>query len=46
MPKFYFVARMPDQPGALHKAAEIVRQYQDNINRIHYDRRIDPHSLF
>ncbi len=46
MPKFYFVARMPDQPGALHKAAEIVRQYQGNINRIHYDRRIDPHTVF
>ncbi len=46
MPKFYFVARMPDQPGALHKAAEIIRQYQGNINRIHYDRRIDPHTVF
>ncbi|HIE32905.1 MAG TPA: MBL fold metallo-hydrolase [Thermodesulfobacteriaceae bacterium] len=44
--KFYFVARMPDQPGALHRAAEIVRRYQGNINRIHYDRRIDPHTVF
>ncbi len=44
--KFYFVARMPDEPGALHRAAEIVRQYNGNINRIHYDRRIDPHTVF
>ncbi len=44
--KFYFVARMPDEPGALHKAAEIVRKYNGNINRIHYDRRIDPHTVF
>ncbi len=44
--KFYFVARMPDEPGALHRAAEIVRRFQGNINRIHYDRRIDPNTVF
>ncbi|AEH44471.1 amino acid-binding ACT domain protein [Thermodesulfatator indicus DSM 15286] len=44
--KFYFVARMPDEPGALHRAAEVVRRYQGNINRIHYDRRIDPNTVF
>ncbi len=44
--KFYFIARMPDEPGALHKAAEIVRRYKGNINRIHYDKRIDPHTVF
>ncbi|OAG27161.1 MBL fold metallo-hydrolase [Thermodesulfatator autotrophicus] len=44
--KFYFVARMPDKPGALHRAAEVIRRHQGNINRIHYDRRIDPNTVF
>lgn len=43
---FYFVAHMPDDPGALHKAAEIVTRYQGNVDRIHYDRRIDPYTVF
>jgi glyoxylase-like metal-dependent hydrolase (beta-lactamase superfamily II) len=43
---FYFVAHMPDEPGALHKAAEIVTRYQGNVDRIHYDRRIDPYTVF
>ncbi len=46
MRKLHFIARMPDEPGALHKAAEIVRRYQGNISRIHYDHRIDPHTVF
>jgi glyoxylase-like metal-dependent hydrolase (beta-lactamase superfamily II) len=44
--KFYFIARMPDEPGALHTAAEIVKRYRGNIERIHYDRRIDPYVVF
>ncbi|MFA5314072.1 MAG: MBL fold metallo-hydrolase, partial [Methanomassiliicoccales archaeon] len=44
--KYYFIARMPDEPGALHKAAEIVKRYKGNIERIHYDRRIDPYVVF
>jgi glyoxylase-like metal-dependent hydrolase (beta-lactamase superfamily II) len=44
--KYYFIARMPDEPGALHTAAEIVKRYQGNIERIHYDRRIDPYVVF
>ena len=43
---FYFVAHMPDEPGALHKAAEIVTRYDGNVDRIHYDRRIDPYTVF
>ncbi len=37
---------MPDEPGALHRAAEIVKSYSGNINRIQYDRRIDPATVF
>jgi ACT domain-containing protein len=41
-----FIIRMPDCPGALHRAAEIVTRYGGNINRLHYDRRIDPRTVF
>ncbi len=44
--KHYFITRMPNEPGALHRAAEIVRKYNGNISRIHYDYRIDPHTTF
>ncbi len=44
--KYSFVARMPDKPGALHRAAEIVKSYAGNIIRIQYDRRIDPATVF
>ena len=44
--KYSFVARMPDRPGALHRAAEIVKSYSGNIIRIQYDRRIDPATVF
>ena len=46
MKKFSFIARMPDESGALHKAAEIIRKYTGNINRIQFDRRIDPGTVF
>ena len=46
MRKLHFIARMPNEPGALHKAAEIIRKYNGNISRIHYDHRIDPHTVF
>ncbi len=46
MKRFSFIARMPDEPGALHKAAGIVGRYGGNINRIHYDRRIDASTVF
>ena len=46
MKKLHFITRMPDEPGALHKAAEIIREHEGNISRIHYDHRIDPHTVF
>jgi len=46
MEKYAFVARVPDQPGSLHKAAEIISRHQGNINRIQFDRRIDPQTVF
>ncbi|MDT8356875.1 MAG: MBL fold metallo-hydrolase [Methanomicrobiaceae archaeon] len=41
-----FVAKMPNRPGALHQAAEIITRYGGNINRINFDRRIDPQTVF
>jgi len=46
MEQFSFIACMPDEPGALHRAAEIITRYEGNINRIQYDRRIDRHTVF
>jgi len=43
---FSFVAHMPDTPGSLHRAAEIIKKYDGNINRIQFDRRIDPGTVF
>lgn len=46
MTRLSFVTRMPDEPGSLYRAAEIVSLYGGIINRIHYDRRIDPATVF
>lgn len=46
MQRHYFVAKMPDEPGALHRAAEIVKRHGGNIDRIQYDKRIDPYTVF
>jgi glyoxylase-like metal-dependent hydrolase (beta-lactamase superfamily II) len=46
MRKFSFIAHMPDAPGSLHRAAEIIKEYDGNINRIQFDRRIDPGTVF
>ncbi|MGB9928159.1 MAG: MBL fold metallo-hydrolase [Methanosarcina sp.] len=46
MEQFSFIACMPDRPGALHRAAEIITRYDGNINRIQYDRRIDRNTVF
>ena len=46
MEKFSFIAHMPDEPGSLHRAAEIIKKYEGNINRIQFDRRIDPGTVF
>jgi len=44
--KFSFIAHMPDTPGSLYKVAEIIKKYDGNINRIQFDRRIDPGTVF
>ena len=44
--KFSFIAHMPDTPGSLHRAAEIIKKYEGNINRIQFDRRIDSGTVF
>lgn len=46
MRKHSFVARMPDRPGSMEKAAAIVKRHQGNIERVHYDRRIDSTTVF
>ncbi|AKB20856.1 MBL fold metallo-hydrolase [Methanosarcina sp. WH1] len=46
MEQFSFIACMPDKPGALHSAAEIITRHEGNINRIQYDRRIDRNTVF
>ena len=46
MKKFSFVVQMPDDPGALHRAAALCHRYAANINRLQYDRRIDPATVF
>ena len=46
MNKFTFITHMPDDPGALSKAAGIIKEYSGNINRIQSDRRIDPGTVF
>lgn len=46
MEKISFIVQMPDEPGTLHKAAEIAKQYHANIHRIHYNRKIDVNTVF
>lgn len=44
--RYAFVARMPDEPGALHRAAEVLKRHRGNIERIQYDQRIDANTVF
>ena len=37
---------MPGEPGALHRATARCHRYASNINRLQYDRRIDPATVF
>jgi len=46
MATFSFITRMPNEPGCLHRAAEIIKDLGGNINRASYDRKIDPHTVF
>jgi len=44
--RYSFIAHMPDAPGSLQRAAEIIKRYAGNINRIQFDRRIDSGTVF
>ena len=46
MPKYSFIARVPNHPGALHNAARVVMREKANINRVQFDQRIDPYIVF
>ncbi|MCQ8894130.1 MAG: MBL fold metallo-hydrolase [Methanolinea sp.] len=46
MDKYSFVARIPDHAGALHKAVQVISKNGGNINRIQFDKRIDPCTVF
>jgi glyoxylase-like metal-dependent hydrolase (beta-lactamase superfamily II) len=46
MPKYSFIARMPNRPGALHAAAAVIKREKGNINRLQFDQRIDPQTVF
>ncbi len=41
-----FVARVPDEPGTLHRVAKLLKEHAVNINRIQYDHRIDRNTVF
>ncbi|WOF17114.1 MBL fold metallo-hydrolase [Methanoplanus sp. FWC-SCC4] len=46
MERYSLVADIPVQKGTLKKIAEIITELNGNINRIHYDRQIDPQTAF
>jgi glyoxylase-like metal-dependent hydrolase (beta-lactamase superfamily II) len=46
MEKFSFVAKLPNDPGALHNASAVITREHGNINRVQFDQRIDPHTVF
>ena len=46
MKKFSFVVQIPDEPGAIHRAAVRCPRPAANINQLQYGRRIDPATVF
>jgi len=46
MNRYSFVAHIPDTRLSLQTASQIIFENNGNINRIHYDRQIDPHTAF
>jgi len=44
--KISFAAKIPNEPGALHRVAEVITRHNGNISRIHYDNQIDPQMVF
>ncbi len=46
MNRYAFVTTIPIQTGALQRGVAIITEHNGNINRIHFDRGIDPHTVF
>lgn len=46
VPRYSFIAKMPNRPGALQVAAAVVERGGGNINRLQFDQRIDPETVF
>ena len=46
MKRHSFIAQVPTSPGSLQRGVAIITEHHGNINRIHYDRQIDPHTVF
>jgi len=44
--RYSFIARVPDEPGTLHRVAELLKENAVNLNRIQYDHRIDRNTVF
>lgn len=46
MKRYAFVTTIPISTGALQRGVAIITKYNGNINRVHFDRSIDPHTVF
>ncbi|MDE4908502.1 MBL fold metallo-hydrolase [Methanogenium marinum] len=46
MNQYAFVTTIPIQTGGLQRGVTIITDHNGNINRIHFDRGIDPHTAF
>ena len=46
MPRHSFITTVPVKSGSLHRAVKLVAEAGADINRIHYDRQIDPQTVF
>jgi len=46
MEKYSFIARIPDRPGALHPAVDVISRNGGNINRIQFDKGSTPARFF
>lgn len=46
MKRYAFVTTIPVRTGALQRGVAIITKHNGNINRVHFDRSIDPHTVF
>ncbi|GAB7016375.1 MBL fold metallo-hydrolase [Methanogenium cariaci] len=46
MNRYAFVTTIPTRTGALQRGVAIITEHNGNINRVHFDRGIDPHTAF